>query len=161
MTRNTTSTFSLPDRDGLEARFGVRVASMLGERAQSTAPDISERLRFAREQALSRAQAARRQVQAATAPVVVSRGRSAALASPLGWWFKLGSAAPLALLVLGLAEHRPRARQGADRRRGRGGRRPAVGRPAAGRVYGSGLRGVPQDHPRVRDESWRVPGIPA
>jgi len=103
MTRNTTSTFSLPDRDGLEARFGVRVASMLGERAQSTAPDISERLRFAREQALSRGQAARRQVQAATAPVVVSRGRSAALASPLGWWFKLGSAAPLALLVLGLA----------------------------------------------------------
>jgi len=103
MTKNTTSTFSLPDRDGLEARFGVRVASMLGESAQSTAPDISERLRFAREQALSRAKAARRQVQAATAPVVVSRGRSAALASPLGWWFKLGSAAPLALLVLGLA----------------------------------------------------------
>jgi len=103
MTRNTTSTFSLPDRDGLEARFGVRVASMLGERAQATPPDITERLRFAREQALSRAQAARRQVQAATAPVVVSRGRSAALASPLGWWFKLGSAAPLALLVLGLA----------------------------------------------------------
>ena len=103
MTKNTTSTFSLPDRDGLEARFGVRVASMLGERAQATPPDITERLRFAREQALSRAQAARRQVQAATAPVVVSRGRSAALASPLGWWFKLGSAAPLALLVLGLA----------------------------------------------------------
>ena len=103
MTKNTKTTYSLPDRDGLEARFGVRVASMLGERAQSTAPDISERLRFAREQALSRAQAARRQVQAATAPVVVSRGRSAALASPLGWWFKLGSAAPLALLVLGLA----------------------------------------------------------
>jgi hypothetical protein len=103
MTKNTTSTFSLPDRDGLEARFGVRVASMLGERAQSTAPDIGERLRFAREQALTRAQAARRQVQLATAPVLVSRGRSAALASPLGWWFKLGSAAPLALLVLGLA----------------------------------------------------------
>lgn len=103
MTKNTKSTFSLPDRDGLEARFGVRVASMLGERAQSTAPDISERLRFAREQALVRAQAARRQEQLATAPVIVSRGRSAALASPLGWWFKLGSAMPLALLVLGLA----------------------------------------------------------
>lgn len=103
MTKNTKSTFSLPDRDGLEARFGVRVASMLGERSQSTAPDISERLRFAREQALVRAQAARRQEQLATAPVIVSRGRSAALASPLGWWFKLGSAMPLALLVLGLA----------------------------------------------------------
>jgi len=104
MTNHSKSTFSpAPHRDGLEARFGVRVASMLGERAQATPPDITERLRFAREQALSRAQAARRQVQAATAPVVVSRGRSAALASPLGWWFKLGSAAPLALLVLGLA----------------------------------------------------------
>ena len=104
MTNNTTSTFSpVPDRDGLEARFGVRIASMLGERAQATAPDISERLRFAREQALVRAQAARRQVQTASAPVVVGRGRAAVLANPLGWWFKLGSAAPLALLVLGLA----------------------------------------------------------
>ena len=104
MTNNTTSTFSpVPDRDGLEARFGVRVASMLGERAQATPPDISERLRFAREQALVRAQAARRQVQTASAPVVVGRGRAAVLANPLGWWFKLGSAAPLALLVLGLA----------------------------------------------------------
>ena len=103
MTNNTTSTFSsVRDRDGLEARFGVRVAALLGERAQSTAPDISERLRFAREQALVRAQAAR-QVQTASAPVVVGRGRSAVLANPLGWWFKLGSAAPLALLVLGLA----------------------------------------------------------
>ena len=104
MTNNTNSTFSpAPDRDGVEARFGVRIASMLGERAGSTAPDISERLRFAREQALVRAQAARREVRTAAAPVVVGRGRSAVLANPLGWWFKLGSAAPLALLVLGLA----------------------------------------------------------
>jgi hypothetical protein len=104
MTKTTNNTYSsMPHRDGLEARFGVRVASMLGERAQATAPDISERLRFAREQALTRAQAARRQVQVASAPVVVGRGRAATLANPLGWWFKLGSAAPLALLVLGLA----------------------------------------------------------
>ena len=104
MTKTTNLTYSHVDRDGLEARFGVRVASMLGERAQSTAPDISERLRFAREQALSRAQAARRQEQLATAPaaVVVGRGRSATLASHLGWGVKLGSALPLALLVLGL-----------------------------------------------------------
>jgi len=103
MTKTTKLTYSHVDRDGLEARFGVRVASMLGERAQATAPDISERLRFAREQALTRAQAARRQEQLISAPVVVGRGRSAVLANPLGWWFKLGSAAPLALLVLGLA----------------------------------------------------------
>jgi hypothetical protein len=103
MTNTTNNTYSTAQRDGLEARFGVRVASMLGERTLSTAPDISERLRFAREQALTRGQAARRQVQTASAPVVVGRGRAATLANPLGWWFKLGSAAPLALLVLGLA----------------------------------------------------------
>ena len=104
MTKTTNNTYSsMPHRDGLEARFGVRVASMLGERAQATAPDISERLRFAREQALTRGQAARRQERTAAAPVVVGRGRAATLANPLGWWFKLGSAAPLALLVLGLA----------------------------------------------------------
>jgi hypothetical protein len=75
---------------------------MLGERTQATAPDISERLRFAREQALVRAQAARRQAQVAPAAVVVGRCRSATLANHLGWWVKLGSAAPLAMLVLGL-----------------------------------------------------------
>ena len=103
MTKTTNNTYSTAQRDGMEARFGVRVASLLGERAQSTAPDISERLRFAREQALVRAQAARRHVQTAGGPVVVGRGSTATLANPLGWWFKLGSAAPLALLVLGLA----------------------------------------------------------
>ena len=105
MTRTSTRLYShAPDADGLEARFGVRVAAMLGERAGSTAPDITERLRFAREQALARAVASRRQVQLATAPaaVVVGRGRSATLAEHLGWWFKLASAAPLAMLVLGL-----------------------------------------------------------
>jgi len=102
MTNHTKLTYpSLPDREGLEARFGVRVASMLGERAHATPADISERLRFAREQAISRAQAARR-LASAPAPVVVSRGGAAALAGHLGWWFKLGSAMPLALLVVGL-----------------------------------------------------------
>jgi hypothetical protein len=101
---STQSNSHTPDIDGLEARFGVRVAAMLGERANSTAPDISERLRFAREQALVRAAASRRQAQLATAPaaVVVGRGRSATLAEHFGWWFKLASAAPLAMLVIGL-----------------------------------------------------------
>jgi hypothetical protein len=105
MTRISTTTHPhTPDSDGLEARFGLRVAAMLGERANSTAPDITERLRFAREQAVARGAASRRQVQAAAAPaaVVVGRGRSATLAEHFGWWFKLASAAPLAMLVLGL-----------------------------------------------------------
>jgi len=102
MTR--TSPPHITDPDGLEARFGIRVAAVLGERARETPPDISERLRFAREQALSRAKAARRQEQlaAAPAPVVVGRGRVAALAERTGWWVKLASAMPLAMLVFGL-----------------------------------------------------------
>jgi len=104
MTKTSHPTFSqLPYRDGLEARFGVRVAAMLSERADSTPLDISERLRFAREQALARAAASRRQAAAAPAVVVVvGRGRSATLAEHFGWWFKLASAAPLAMLVFGL-----------------------------------------------------------
>ena len=94
----------LTDPEGLEARFGVRVAALLGERARATPPDITERLRFAREQALARAKAVRRQEQAATAPasVVVGRGRTAVLADRPGWWVKLASAMPLAMLVFGL-----------------------------------------------------------
>jgi hypothetical protein len=94
----------LTDPDGLEGRFGMRVAALLGERARATPPDITERLRFAREQALARAKAARHQEQLAAAPstVVVGRGRSAALADRPGWWVKLASAMPLAMLVFGL-----------------------------------------------------------
>ena len=94
----------LSDPEGLEARFGMRVAALLGERARATPPDITERLRFAREQALARAKAVRREEQAATAPasVVVGRGRSAVLADRPGWWVKLASAMPLAMLVFGL-----------------------------------------------------------
>jgi predicted phage gp36 major capsid-like protein len=93
-----------PDLDGLQARFGVRVAAMLGERAAATHPDITERLRFAREQALARGQAARRQhkLAAAESTTVVGRGGSAVLANRPGWWVKLASAMPLAMLVCGL-----------------------------------------------------------
>jgi hypothetical protein len=77
---------------------------MLGERAAATHPDIAERLRFAREQAVARGQAARREhkLAAASAATVVGRGPSAVLAQRPGWWVKLASAMPLAMLVLGL-----------------------------------------------------------
>jgi len=92
------------DRDGLQARFGVRVAAMLGERAATPQPDIAERLRFAREQAVARGQAARRSQKLATAPstTVVRSGRSAILGGRPGWWVKLAGAMPLAMLVCGL-----------------------------------------------------------
>lgn len=106
MTSHESPRKTVPSRDleGLEARFGLRVAAMLDERAAAAPADVSERLRFAREQALARAAASRRRTAEATAPaaVVVGRGRSATLAEHVGWWFKLASAVPLAVLVLGL-----------------------------------------------------------
>jgi Protein of unknown function (DUF3619) len=91
----------------LQERFARRVAAALTER-QVTQPrqDIEERLRVAREQALSRARSAQRST--ATAPAVVSSGGGTmALGNPgdgsgSPWWLRLSSLLPLALLLAGL-----------------------------------------------------------
>lgn len=87
--------------DALEARFAHRVAARLTEQSSNVSADISERLRFAREQALERAHAAR--PATAAQPVVLGRG-SAALGGRggWGWWNRLALALPLVALVGGL-----------------------------------------------------------
>lgn len=91
-------------------RFGLRVAASLTERNAALPHDVSERLRFAREQALARAAAAR---AASTATAVVSPqvvhagGHTLALnggprGGDSGLWAKLVSALPLILLLAGL-----------------------------------------------------------
>ena len=85
----------------LEARFAWRLASRLNEAERQLPHDITERLRFAREQALSRA----RTVQAApvAAPAVVgAAGGAALLAGPPPIWLRLVSLMPLVVLVAGL-----------------------------------------------------------
>jgi len=101
---NNTPLIHSTDVDALQARFGMRVASLLGEQAQQAPSDISERLRVAREQAVERGRMARRQTRLATAsaPIVLGRGGAASLAERPGWWVKLASAMPLAMLVCGL-----------------------------------------------------------
>jgi len=86
--------------DALEARVGYRLAGRLSERAESLDDDITERLRFARNKALERAQAAR----AASSASVVSVGPSGAgvLGGGGGWWIRLGSVLPLIALAAGL-----------------------------------------------------------
>lgn len=102
---NTAERARISHLEGLEARFGMRVAAMLGERLQQTPPDISERLRVAREQAVARARAVRHETRAAVATaggaVLVGRGPSATLADRPGWGLKLASFVPLFLLVAG------------------------------------------------------------
>lgn len=89
-------------------RFGLRVASGLTERSETSLPhDVSERLRFAREQAMTKARAARA-AQTITAPstqLVQTGGGTLALNSLGGGsprWLKLVSFMPLFLLVAGL-----------------------------------------------------------
>ena len=87
--------------DALEARYAMRVTARLNEQAQNTSADISERLRFAREQAMARASAARLAV-AANPQIVANGSGTSLLAGGGGWWVKAGSVLPLLVLVAGL-----------------------------------------------------------
>lgn len=106
--------FSATPLDTLQARFGLRVAAALTERNQDVSADLSERLRFAREQALARARVAR-QAEAATSQsgattvgvttggaAVLGKGFGGGFGSGSGWWFKLASVVPVVALLAGL-----------------------------------------------------------
>ena len=84
--------------DGLEARFGARVAARLSAGNDDLPHDISERLRAARVQAVARRKLV--QVQAAPAAAAVNRGGSLTLGG--GWWTRIASAVPLVALAAGL-----------------------------------------------------------
>ena len=88
----------------LEARVAARLAGLLTTQAQALPHDVNERLRFAREQALSRARQARLQTAGGTA-VVATGGGTAALTGfsrLFGWWPQAASVLPLLVLVSGL-----------------------------------------------------------
>lgn len=85
--------------DALESRIAYRIAARLSQRADALDGDVAERLRFAREQALERAKAAR---AAQSRPVVAVTASGAAVLGRGGWWLKLGSALPILALAAGL-----------------------------------------------------------
>lgn len=88
--------------DILQDRFGVKTAAYLSAASASLPYDISERLRAARAQAISKRKIAKTQ----TVGGVVNSGGSAALTwgsdEGLGWWGRIGSVMPLIALVVGL-----------------------------------------------------------
>lgn len=88
--------------DTLEARFALRLTARLTERSRDLGPDITERLRFARETALTAARTA--PAADATAVVGSTQRAGAAILGRLGsgWWIKLGSIAPVFVLIAGL-----------------------------------------------------------
>ncbi|MDO8420114.1 MAG: DUF3619 family protein, partial [Rubrivivax sp.] len=88
------------DHRALEARLGLRLAAGLTARAESLPPDVGERLRFAREQALTRAREARRAPAVATVGVTAQGGLLLGAFTP--WLQRVASVLPLLLLVGGL-----------------------------------------------------------
>ncbi len=85
----------------LQSRFALRITSGLSERCEVINPDISERLRFARERALTRAAIARS--SETSVPVDVTRSGGLLLGrTGTGWWLKLGSLLPVVALAAGL-----------------------------------------------------------
>ena len=83
--------------DALEARFGRRLAARLTEGSEALPHDISERLRFAREQALERARASAVPPAVPAAAAGPSRGGGGT-----GFWWRLASVLPGIMLVAGL-----------------------------------------------------------
>jgi len=107
--------FSAPsaELDARVTRFGLRIAAGLTESNAALPHDVTERLRFAREQALARAAQARAAsaTKLAKSPAsanVVHMGSTLALSggprggADNGLWAKLVSALPLVLLLGGL-----------------------------------------------------------
>ncbi len=85
--------------DVVDARFGLRVAALLSERSERLPHDVSERLKVARQQAIS----ARRRPAAVASGTVRQHGATLAL---LGGseprWLRWVSVLPLLALVAGL-----------------------------------------------------------
>lgn len=90
--------------DARVARFGLRVASSLSENNERLSGDVQERLRFAREQALAKAQLARAAKPVAATQAQAVGGGTLALrgGDKTPRWLKLATLLPLALLAGGL-----------------------------------------------------------
>ena len=86
----------------LQDRFALKATSYLSASTADLPYDVSERLRAARAQAVSK----RKLVMHQTAASVVNEGGSAALTlgsdDGLGWWARVGTVLPLIALVVGL-----------------------------------------------------------
>ena len=96
-------TYSNQNRaDILQDRFALKTVSYLSAGAADLPHDISERLRAARAQAVSKRKIAKVQI----AGNVINMGGSTALSwgssDGLGWWGRIGSVMPLIALVVGM-----------------------------------------------------------
>jgi len=86
--------------DILQDRFALRLTARLSDGCDDLSPDISERLRFARSQAL-----AKRKIASDSLVAVAMGGGAATLGGMeerVNWWNRLSIALPVLALVAGL-----------------------------------------------------------
>ncbi len=90
------------DDPSIESRLAARLAGGLTASFDALPHDVSERLRFAREQALAKARLARRAAPADVSLMGVSARGAAVLGSFVPWWQRAASVLPLVMLMAGL-----------------------------------------------------------
>ena len=100
MNQNDSSATGSPPARRSKSRFARSVAACLSESAETVAPDVAERLRFAREKSL---EIARRSRDASAQGLgVTASGAAIAGFSQSRWWLRFASVLPLVALVGGL-----------------------------------------------------------
>ena len=92
----------LHDDQAIEARLAARLAGALTLRLDALPQDVSERLRFAREQAAGRARDVRRAASAGATVVGVSASGAGVLSGFVPWWQRAAAVVPLIMLVAGM-----------------------------------------------------------
>ncbi|MEX8496729.1 DUF3619 family protein [Leptothrix ochracea] len=98
-----------PEQAALEARFGYKITAHLGRQDENILPyHVEERLRVARLMAVKKAHEARlhrKAQQPAPSTSIFGYGAAVLGGGPTersSWWVKLGTFAPLAVLVCGM-----------------------------------------------------------
>ena len=90
------------EHHALEARLAARMAGALTPSLDALSHDLTERLRFAREQALAGARAQRLAAQAGVRVLAVSSTGTAVLGGMASWLQRAAGVLPLLVLVAGL-----------------------------------------------------------
>ena len=90
-----------PSPEAVRTRFALRVTAHLTEHSKAIAPDLTERLRFAREAALELVRVARAG-ETAIGLGATRGGAGVSCRNGAGWWAKLASVVPAIALAAGL-----------------------------------------------------------
>ncbi len=90
------------EHHALEARVAARMAVALKPGLDALPHDVIERLRFAREQAISSVQVQRNAVPAGVRVLAAASGGTAILGGMSSWWQRAAGVLPLLVLVAGL-----------------------------------------------------------